>query len=96
MALVRVILGLFASLPALAEQLMQELIEQVSSERPDYRGLPPEIANNLTRQPLIGLEPTALIALLHAELASSASLTAKQHVTGIPPPTNVIQSRQIA
>jgi hypothetical protein len=75
---------------------MQELIEQVRSENPDYRRLPLEIANNLTRQQLVELEPDAFIALLYAQLASSASLTAKQHVTGIPPPTTVIQSRQIA
>jgi hypothetical protein len=75
--------------------LIQELIEQVRSEKPDYRGLPPEIANNLKRQPLVELEPAAFIALLHAQLASSASLTAKQHVTGIPPPS-VIQPRQTA
>ena len=68
-ALVRVIVGLFALLPVLAAQLIQELIEQVRSEKPDYRGLPPEIANNLTRQPLVELEPAAFIALLHAQLA---------------------------
>ena len=95
-ALVRVIVGLFALLPGLAAQLIQELIEQASSEKPDYRGFPSEIANNLTRQPLVELQPAAFIALLHAQLASSASLTAKQHLTGIRPPATVIQPRQIA
>ena len=92
-ALVRVIVGLFALLPGLAAQLIQELIEQVRSEKPDYRGLPPEIANNLTRQPLVELEPAAFIALLHAQLAPPR--IAAEHLTGIPPPS-VIQPRQIA
>ena len=92
-ALVRVIVGLFTLLPGLAAQLIQELVEQVRSEKPDYRGFPSEIANNLTRQSLVELEPAAFIALLHAQLAPPR--IAAEHLTGIPPPS-VIQPRQIA
>ena len=92
-ALVRVIVGLFALLPGLAAQLIQELVEQVRSEKPDYRGFPSEIANNLNRQSLVELEPAAFIALLHAQLAPPR--IAAEHLTGIPPPS-VIQPRQIA
>ncbi|MEZ6133941.1 MAG: hypothetical protein R3C53_03425 [Pirellulaceae bacterium] len=49
-------------LPILARQLIEDLIEQLRSERPDYRGLPSKFANNHNRQPLIGFETAAFVS----------------------------------